>query len=96
MSIFVKVRNGDINGAIRTFKKKVNDSGILRDLKAHEYYLTKSQKRRVKHKEALKRANKMRRLAEEADNPALKKKRLDRLAKIKAQAIAEQNTRNPF
>ena len=94
MSVYVKVKNGDINGALRTFKKKVNDSGIMRDLKAHEYHMTKSQKRRLKHKEALKRNAKMKRLAEENADPALKKKRMERLAKIKAAAL--ESRKNTF
>lgn len=68
MSIFVKVRNGDVSGAIRIFKKKVNDEGVLKDLKKSEFYLTRTQKKRLKHKEALKRQNKMKRLAEEFSN----------------------------
>ena len=63
--MFIKVRNGDIGRAITQMKRKMNDEGILRDLKKHEYHLTKTQKRRVKHKEALKRLNKIKRLKEE-------------------------------
>jgi ribosomal protein S21 len=66
--ICVKVRNGDITAALRIFKKKVNDEGILRDLKKHECHYTKSQKRKIKHKEALKRINKAKRLEEQLGN----------------------------
>jgi len=63
--MFIKVRNNDVGRAITQMKRKMNDEGILRDLKKHEYHLTKTQKRRVKHKEALKRLNKIKRLKEE-------------------------------
>lgn len=36
--LVVEVRNGDINGAIRRFKKKVQDSGILQELREKEFY----------------------------------------------------------
>lgn len=34
----VEVRNDDVNGALRRFKKKVQDSGILQELKEREFY----------------------------------------------------------
>jgi small subunit ribosomal protein S21 len=34
----VEVRNDDVNGALRRFKKKVQDSGLLQDLKEREFY----------------------------------------------------------
>jgi small subunit ribosomal protein S21 len=36
--LVVEVRNGDINGALRRFKKKVQDSGILQELRDKEFY----------------------------------------------------------
>ena len=36
--LVVEVRNGDVNGAIRRFKKKVQDSGILQELREKEFY----------------------------------------------------------
>ena len=65
MSILVKVRNNDVGKAITILKRKINDEGVLRDLRKHEFHQTKSQKRRVKHKEAVKRLNKIKRLKEE-------------------------------
>jgi small subunit ribosomal protein S21 len=35
---YVEVRNGDINGALRRFKKKVQDDGILQEVKRREAY----------------------------------------------------------
>jgi small subunit ribosomal protein S21 len=63
--ILIRVRNNDMGRAITQLKRKMNDEGVLRDLKKHDFYLTKSQKRRVKHKEAVKRLNKIKRLKEE-------------------------------
>lgn len=34
----VEVRNDDVNGALRRFKKKIQDSGLLQDLKEREFY----------------------------------------------------------
>ena len=67
MSILIRVKNNDVGAAIRILKRKMADENVLKDLKAHEYYLTKSQKRRLKHKEALKRINKAKRIQEEIE-----------------------------
>lgn len=66
--IFIKVRNNDVGRAITMLKRKMNDEGVLRDLKKHDFHQTKSQKRRLKHKEAVKRLNKIKRLKEEHAN----------------------------
>lgn len=42
----VEVRNGDVNKALRLFKKKVQDSGILQELKEREYYEKPTTKRK--------------------------------------------------
>lgn len=42
----VEVRNNDINGALRKFKRKVNDDGILQTLKEKEFYEKPSEKRK--------------------------------------------------
>lgn len=42
----VEVRNGDVNGALRRFKKKVQDSGILQELKEREFYEKPTTKRK--------------------------------------------------
>jgi small subunit ribosomal protein S21 len=34
----VEVRNDDVNGALRRFKKKVDESGLLQDLRDKEFY----------------------------------------------------------
>ena len=40
----VVVRNGNIDAAIRVFKRKVTDSGILMDHKDRQYFEKKSNK----------------------------------------------------
>ena len=42
----VEVRNNDINFALRKFKKKVQESGILQELKDREYYEKPTTKRK--------------------------------------------------
>lgn len=42
----VEVRNGDVTKAMRIFKKKVQDSGILQELKEREYYEKPTTKRK--------------------------------------------------
>ena len=43
-----------LDSMIRRFKKSVEKEGILEDMKKHEFYVSKSVKKRLKHKEALK------------------------------------------
>lgn len=43
---------------IRRFKKVVEASGVMRELKRREYYLSPSQKKREKKKRAMKKARK--------------------------------------
>ena len=42
----VEVRNNDINWALRKFKKKVQEDGILQDYKEREFYTKPSEKRK--------------------------------------------------
>lgn len=42
----VEVRNNDINGALRKFKRKVNDDGVLQTLREKEHYEKPSEKRK--------------------------------------------------
>lgn len=62
----VEVRNNDVNKALRKFKKKVAEDGILQDLRKREFFESKGTKRR-KEKEAAIRRYKKKRL-KEADN----------------------------
>ena len=42
----VEVRNDDVNSALRKFKKKVEESGLLQDLKDKEFYGKPTTKRK--------------------------------------------------
>lgn len=42
----VEVRNNDINGALRRFKKKVQEDGVLQSLKERQYYEKPSETRK--------------------------------------------------
>ena len=46
--IEVRVLGGDIDRAILEFKKKVQRSGLQRELKNHSFFLTRTQKRKIK------------------------------------------------
>ena len=42
----VEVRNGDFNFALRKFKKKVQDAGIIQELRERQAYVKPSEKRK--------------------------------------------------
>lgn len=42
----VEVRNGDVNKAIRIFKKKVQEDGVIQDYKERQNYTKPSEARR--------------------------------------------------
>lgn len=42
----VKVHNNDINSALRKFKKKVQEDGLLQTIKANEFYEKPSVKKK--------------------------------------------------
>ena len=42
----VEVRNNDVNFALRKFKKKVQEDGILQDLREREFYTKPSEVRK--------------------------------------------------
>jgi len=41
----VEVRNGDFNFALRKFKKKVQDSGLIQEVRERQAYVKPSEKR---------------------------------------------------
>lgn len=56
---YVKVRNNeDIMKAIRRFKRKVENEGIMRDIKRKRYYMKPSEAKKLKRAEAAKRRRK--------------------------------------
>lgn len=44
--LIVEVRNNDVNFALRKFKKKVQEDGILQELRQKEFYEKPSMKRK--------------------------------------------------
>ena len=58
----VKVQEGEsIEGALRRFKRKVQQEDIIKDIKKHSYYLKPGDKRRAKQALARKRTRKKQR-----------------------------------
>ncbi len=54
MSIVVEVRKGNLEKAMRVLKKKVQKEGIIKDLRAKQYYEKPSEIKRRKKKEGIK------------------------------------------
>ena len=55
----IKARPGEtLDSMLRRFKREVMKSEVLKDLRKKEYYVSPSQKRRLKSAEAQKRAKK--------------------------------------
>ena len=58
----VKVQDGEsIEGALRRFKRKVQQEDIIKDIKKHAYFLKPADKRRAKQALARKRSRKKQR-----------------------------------
>ena len=58
----VKVQDGEsIEGALRRFKRKVQQEDIIKDIKKHAYYLKPADTRRAKQALARKRSRKKQR-----------------------------------
>ena len=62
----VEVRNNDINWALRKFKKKVQEDGILQEYKEREFYTKPSEKR--KRAKAAGRARWLKKLAKQEED----------------------------
>ena len=54
MSITVEVRGGNLEKAMRVLKKKVQKAGIIKDLRAKQYFSKPSEIKREKAKERAK------------------------------------------
>jgi len=54
LSIVVEVRKGNLEKAMRVLKKKVQKEGIIKDLRAKQYYEKPSEVKRRKKKEGIK------------------------------------------
>jgi len=58
----VKLQDGEsVEGALRRFKRKVQQEDIIKDIKKHSYYLKPGDKRRAKQALARKRSRKKQR-----------------------------------
>ena len=53
MSVIIQVRNGNVEQAMRVLKKKLQKDGLLKDLRAKQYYEKPSEKKRRKKKEGI-------------------------------------------
>lgn len=54
MSVKVYVNNGDVEAALRKFKKAVDRDGVLRDMRNREYFEKPSEKRKREKNRKLK------------------------------------------
>lgn len=61
----VTVRDGNLEKAMRIFKKKVQKAGVLKELKMRSHYEKPSDKKQRKKKEAVKRWRKIQKKLEE-------------------------------
>ena len=52
MAVVVRKENESFEQLMKRFKRRVQEDGILQELKKREYYLSPSQKRKKKSKEA--------------------------------------------
>ena len=67
----IKVREGEgIDSALKRFKKQVQKFEIMKDFKKHQYYESKSLKRKRKHENYLKRKAKEERKLQKFYQPA--------------------------
>jgi small subunit ribosomal protein S21 len=57
-NVGVVVRDHDIQSALKRLKKKVEREGVLRAARSHEAYAKPSERRRLKHRRAVKRGRK--------------------------------------
>ena len=67
MSIEVLVREGNLEDALRKFKKRVSFSGLLKELKRTSFHETRTQRRKVKDRIALRRLKRNQRKRERND-----------------------------
>lgn len=51
----VEVHDGQFERALKKFKKRVDDSGVLKDIRKHEFYEKPSQVKKAKQAAARKR-----------------------------------------
>lgn len=58
MATVIARKDESVDSLYKRFKKKFQNEGILQDIRKREYYIPKSEKKRLKHEMALKRLRK--------------------------------------
>ena len=53
--LIVKVQKGNINRALKQFKRKFRDTKVIKELRERQYYTKPSKKRRVEKDEAIRK-----------------------------------------
>ena len=56
--LIIKVQKGNINRALKQFKRKFRDTKVLKELRERKNYTKKSLKRRIEKDEAIRRLKK--------------------------------------
>ena len=57
--LIIKVQKGNINRALKQFKRKFRDTKVIKELREIQYYTKPSKKRRVEKDEAIRRLKKL-------------------------------------
>lgn len=65
VGLMVTVRDGNLEKAMRIFKKKVQKAGVLKDVKEKRFFEKPSEKRQRKKKEAVRRWRKLQKKLED-------------------------------
>ena len=73
--IQIEVRNGDINKALKLFKKRVEDSGHIQELRRRKEYKKPSTIKREKRNKVLYRLQRERTLEQDKENGRHPKKK---------------------
>ena len=55
----IEVKKGNLNKALKIFKKKFRDTKVLKELRERQYYTKKSLKRRIEKDKAIRKLNKL-------------------------------------
>ena len=53
--LIVKVQKGNINRALKQFKRKFRDTKVLKEIRERQYFTKPSKKRRVEKDEAIRK-----------------------------------------
>ena len=56
--LIIKVQKGNINRALKQFKRKFRDTQVLKELRERKNYTKKSLKKRIEKNEAIRRLKK--------------------------------------